>query len=105
DSEWLDSPEPDTVGYTVYRQQTYPTVGTVTQVNCGAGARPLYVTTDTACTDASPIVPPSDAVVKIAIRGGTSNDVTNSSSIAFAKPTGLASGDFMLAAVSMNAAV
>jgi prepilin-type N-terminal cleavage/methylation domain-containing protein len=105
DAEWLDSPEPDTVGYTVYRQQTYPTVGAVTRVNCGSVASPLYVTTDTTCTDASPIVPPSDAVDRIAIRGGTSNDVTNASSISFAKPTGLAAGDFMLAAVSMNAAV
>jgi prepilin-type N-terminal cleavage/methylation domain-containing protein len=105
DAEWLDSPEPDTLGYTVYRQQTYPTAGAVTKVNCGSVASPVYVTTDTSCTDASPIVPPSDAVDRIAIRGGTSNDVGNASSITFAKPTGLAAGDFMLAAVSMNATV
>ena len=40
DTEWLASTDLDTVGYSVYRQQTAPTTGSVTQVNCGTVATP-----------------------------------------------------------------
>ena len=105
DSEWLDSPEADTVGYTVYRQQTYPTAGSVTKVNCGTAVSPVYVTTDTSCTDASPIIPPSGQVDKITYRAAASNDIGNSSSISIAKPSSVGAGDFLVATIAMSGAV
>jgi len=54
-SEWLANKERDIVGYTVKRQQTAPTSGSVTNVNCGTTASPVYVTSKTTCKDASPI--------------------------------------------------
>ena len=105
DSEWLDSPEADTVGYTVYRQQTYPTAGSVTKVNCGTAVSPVYVTTDTSCTDASPIIPPSGQVDKITYRASASNDIGNSSSISIAKPSSVGAGDFLVATIAMSGTV
>jgi prepilin-type N-terminal cleavage/methylation domain-containing protein len=104
DAEWLDSPEPDTVGYTVYRQQTYPTLGAVTKVNCGTTSTPVYVNTDTTCTDASPIVPPSASIDKASYSSASTNDGTNTSSLTISKPA-VGAGDFLVASIGMNATV
>jgi len=65
DSEWLASPELDTVGYTVYRQQTAPSLGSVTKVNCGTPASPLYIVADTKCSDASPLASGSSTPISV----------------------------------------
>ena len=90
DSEWLASAEADTVGYTVYRRQTYPTTGSITKVNCGTLAAPLYVTTQTQCADASPIVPSGTGGVDF--RAATSGKADAQTSITIARPAGVLTG-------------
>jgi hypothetical protein len=104
DTEWNASTDLDTVGYHVYRQQTGPTTGSVTQVNCGTVATPVYLITKTTCTDASPIIPPTG--------GGTGTPVFRSASSAngggkvasttFPKPAGVVANDVMVATLSIQ---
>jgi prepilin-type N-terminal cleavage/methylation domain-containing protein len=103
DSEWLASPELDTVGYTVYRQQTGPSLGSVQQVNCGTVANPLYIIPQTECTDASPITASSGGAGTVTFRGNTSNQVSSNSTIPLALPAGASVNDVLVATVVLNA--
>ena len=104
DTEWLASTDLDTVGYTVYRQQTAPSTGSVTQVNCGTVASPLYVTTRTDCTDASPIIPTMGGGTGTPVfRGASSaNGGGKVSSTSIPKPAGVVANDVMVATLSIQ---
>jgi hypothetical protein len=101
ESEWLASPELDTVGYTVYRQQTAPSTGSVTKVNCGTVASPLYIVPDPECTDASPIVNTGSGG-NIAFVGASSSTAEGATSLTIAKPVGVAAGHVMVAAFAIQ---
>ena len=106
ESEWLASPDLDTVGYTVYRRQTAPTLGAIQQVNCGTVASPVYVTPETECTDASPITtsPGAGTIGFRAATGNTNGTTTTTSSLTINKPTGVVSGDFLVATIVVQGA-
>jgi prepilin-type N-terminal cleavage/methylation domain-containing protein len=99
DSQWFASPERNVVGYHVYRQQTSPTLGSATQVNCGTVASPVYLVTSLNCTDASPLTG-SGAVTA---GQSSSNAVDGTKSFSLSKPAGVAAGDVLLATISTNA--
>jgi prepilin-type N-terminal cleavage/methylation domain-containing protein len=94
-TEWLPNRERDVIGYTVYRQQTSPTAGAATKVNCGTVGSPVYVTTKTTCKDASP-VPGAPTIDYVSASKGTSE----TSTLTVPKPTNLQTGDVMVAAIS-----
>jgi type IV pilus modification protein PilV len=102
DSEWLASTDLDTVGYSVYRQQTSPTVGAVTAVNCGTVASPVYINPDTTCTDASPIIPPTGGTGTIGFRAASSNQASSANTLAISAPSGVLTGDLLVATVVVN---
>ena len=105
DTEWLASTDLDTVGYRVYRQQTAPSTGSVTQVNCGTVASPVYVVTGTTCTDASPIIPPTGG-------GGGSGTISfvatsaayaqGAASLTIPRPAGVAAGHVLIASFAVK---
>jgi type IV pilus modification protein PilV len=97
ESEWLASPELDTVGYTEYRQQTAPSLGAVTKVNCGSVASPVYITPDTQCTDASPIINTGSGG-NITFVGASSSTVENATSLTISRPAGVTAGHVLVAA-------
>jgi Tfp pilus assembly protein PilV len=101
ESEWLASPELDTVGYTVYRQQTVPSLGTVTKVNCGSVASPLYINPDTDCTDASPIVNTGSGG-NIAWVGTATATTEGATSLTISRPAGVAAGHVLVAAFAIQ---
>jgi Tfp pilus assembly protein PilV len=95
-TEWLPNKERDIIGYTVKRQQTSPSVGPVTNVNCGTVGTPVYVTTKTTCKDASPIsgLPSIDFV-------NSTKGTQSGSTLALAKPSGIQTSDVLIATVSI----
>ena len=100
DSQWFASPERNVVGYHVYRQQTAPTLGSTSLVNCGTVANPVYLVTSLNCTDASPITNGGGAITV-----GNSTSTASSggqSTQAFTKPAGVAAGDVLVLTVSTN---
>jgi type IV pilus modification protein PilV len=101
ESEWLASPELDTVGYTVYRQQTVPSLGAASKVNCGSVASPLYIIPDTDCTDASPIVNTGSGG-NIAFVGASSNAVDGATGLTISRPAGVSAGHVMVAAFAIQ---
>jgi prepilin-type N-terminal cleavage/methylation domain-containing protein len=97
DTEWLASPDQDTVGYTVYRRQTSPTSGSTTKVNCGTVADPVYIVTDTECTDASPILPSATTFVS-----ASSGWAQGASSLTIGRPAGVSAGHLLIATFAIQ---
>jgi type IV pilus modification protein PilV len=105
ETEWLASPELDTVGYTVYRQQTAPSTGAVTKVNCGTVAAPVYINPDTDCSDASPIIPSSGGgTTTFRAASSNTNGTTSTSSLSINKPSGVAVNDVLVATIAVQGA-
>jgi prepilin-type N-terminal cleavage/methylation domain-containing protein len=101
DSQWFASPERNVVGYHVYRQETAPTPGSATQVNCGTASSPVYLVTSLNCTDASPLT--TSGVGSITVGNSTSNASGGGvTSISFTKPAAVATGDVLILAVTVN---
>jgi hypothetical protein len=101
ESEWLATGDLDTVGYTVYRQQTGPSTGSVTQVNCGSVASPLYIVSNPECTDASPILNTGSGG-NISSVGASSNTTASAPSLTIAKPAGVAAGHVLVATFAIQ---
>jgi type IV pilus modification protein PilV len=101
ESEWLATGDLDTVGYTVYRQQTLPSLGSVNQVNCGSAASPLYIVPDTDCTDASPIANTGSGG-NITFVGASSNAVDGATGLTISRPAGVVAGHVMVAAFAIQ---
>jgi prepilin-type N-terminal cleavage/methylation domain-containing protein len=102
ESEWLASPELDTVGYTVYRLQTAPSLGSVTKVNCGSVASPLYIIAEPDCTDASPIVNTGSGgnITHVGTSFGTTEGATG---LTINRPAGVTAGNVMIAVFVIGA--
>lgn len=94
DSEWIAPTDGDIIGYHVYRQQTAPTTGPITQVNCGTVASPVYLTTNRECTDASPLAGSTPTITPNASSAAYSN---SSKTLTVPAPAGIVAGDLLLA--------
>jgi prepilin-type N-terminal cleavage/methylation domain-containing protein len=101
ESEWLASSALDTVGYTVYRQQTVPSLGSVTKVNCGTVASPLYIVPNTDCTDASPISNTGSGG-NITFVGASSGTTEGATGLTISRPPGVAAGHVLIAAFAIQ---